>query len=420
MSVSRRRFLRSCVAMGVLATGAGVSPRAAMGAPRRRLRHLQLQEQAGELGVHVPEGFSVRVVAQAGREPVPGCGYDWHTYPDGGAVFAQANGGWIYVSNSEMPCLSTKKSVMRANGGVGALRFNAAGDVTDAYPILEGSIRNCAGGATPWGTWLSCEEYRNGQVWECDPTGKLPAKPLPALGIFTHEAAAVDDVRGHVYLSEDEYHGYLYRFRPRAYPDLSEGKLEAALLQETGTPGAWSLDWVEIPDPQGGADNPCREQVEATTFLGGEGLWYHENTIYLATKHDGRVWSVDLVRQLVTLVYDKNAEPAEYVDDIDNLLVAPDGSVLIAEERHDMRLLAVNADGSMYPLVRVAGQEQSEIAGQAFSPDGTRLYFSSQRGPGRGMPGVPLSPPYFKKFSTCVPLPQNAGITYEVRGQFFE
>ena len=50
--------------------------------------------------------------------------------------------------------------------------------------------------------------------------------------------------------------------------------------------------------------------------------------------------------------------------------------------------LALGADltGLALPFLRVVGQGGSELAGPAFSPDGSRLYFSSQRGrDGRGI-----------------------------------
>ena len=103
----------------------------------------------------------------------------------------------MYVSNSEMPRIGP------VAGGVGALRFAADGTLIQAYPILEGSSLNCAGGPTPWGTWLSCEEQEEGTVWECDPMGARPAEPRPALGLFYHEAVTVDSPAGRLYLTED-------------------------------------------------------------------------------------------------------------------------------------------------------------------------------------------------------------------------
>ena len=134
-------------------------------------------------GIQLPAGFTSRVIARS-RQRVAGTGYLWHDAPDGGACFADGT-GWIYVSNSEIPLL----------GGASAVRFGAAGTVVGAYRILGGTNVNCAGGATPWGTWLSCEEVPLGRVFETDPYGVRSASARTRMGRFKHEAAACDPDR---------------------------------------------------------------------------------------------------------------------------------------------------------------------------------------------------------------------------------
>ena len=132
---------------------------------------------------------------------------------------------------------------------MGALRFDATGTVIDAYPILKGTNVNCAGGPTPWDTWLSCEEFANGRVFETDPWGAVEAIERPSLVRFKHEAATVDPEYGGAYLSEDETDGRLYRFQSSAtdehgHPSLTEGVLQVAVVDTSGT-----VTWRPIPDP---------------------------------------------------------------------------------------------------------------------------------------------------------------------------
>ena len=363
--------------MGVLATGSMLSrcresnPVGATQKPPSRtlgdrLGKLGPLQPPDENGVRLPEGFSSRVVAQSSQEPVPGCGYRWHPAPDGAAVFT-TDDGWVYVSNSE---------VGGNQGGVGALRFDLQGRVIDSYSILDGTSTNCAGGPTPWGTWLSCEEFDQGRVWECDPLGKKQAIVRPALGVFKHEAAAVDPVQNDIYLTEDTGDGLFYRFRPGSRePDLSAGRLEAAEVMEGG-----KVVWHRVKDPSG-VVQPTRMQVpQATLFKGGEGAWHHDQVIYFTTTQDGRVWAYDISASTITVIYDDDDHAEPELTGVDNITVSAGGDVIVAEDGGDNQIIAVLPDRKTAPLLRVVGHDKSEITGPVFDPSGTRLYFSSQRG----------------------------------------
>ncbi|MDY7025209.1 MAG: DUF839 domain-containing protein [Pseudomonadota bacterium] len=343
-------------------------------------------------GLRLPEGFSSRVVATSGRR-VANSLYRWHTFPDGGATFATDDGGWVYVSNSEVP----------VRGGVGALRFNAAGEIVDAYPILRGTNINCAGGPTPWGTWISCEEFERGYAWECDPLGQLKAIKRPALGMFKHEAVAIDPILGHVYLTEDEPDGNFYRFIAAGHIgerlNLDEGQLQVASVDASGY-----VNWIDVPNPEPKlllGESATRHQVaDATVFKGGEGIWYHQGLVYFTTKGDNRVWELDTQSQQLAIIYDDDVSPTPILTGVDNVTVSERGSVLVGEDGGDMQIVVLTADRSVSPLVQVVGQDGSEITGPALSPDGSRLYFSSQRGT-------------LSRRATS-----GRGITYEVTGPF--
>jgi len=317
------------------------------------------------LGIQLPDGFTARIVATSGAR-VEGTTYSWHSAPDGGACFAAPKGGWVYVSNSE--------SVF---GGAGALRFDADGEVVDAYLILSGTTANCAGGATPWGTWLSCEEHDGGQVWECDPLGTSDAIVRPGLGRFKHEAAACDPDGKQVFLTEDTPEGKLRRFRPSEWEDLSAGVLEAAVVNGS------TVTWTTAID-------------DASPFNGGEGAWYADGRMWFTTKGDNRVWELDVraTPNTISVRYDDSTSPHPVLTGVDNIVGAPNGDLFVAEDGGNMELVRISAAGDVSPFLRLLDQPGSEITGPAFSPDGSRLYFSSQRGP----------------------LGTGSGVTYEVQG----
>ncbi|WP_159767290.1 alkaline phosphatase PhoX [Streptomyces sp. HM190] len=348
----------------------GAGPYGALGAPDAN-------------GIRLPSGFTSRVVARSGQR-VPGTSYTWHNAPDGGACYADGS-GWIYVSNSEIS----------PSGGASAVRFSATGTVTSAYRILSGTRTNCAGGKTPWNTWLSCEEVDRGYVYETDPWGVKAAVRRDAMGRFKHEAAAADPERGVVYMTEDVTDGCFYRFRPTTWGDLSSGTLEV-LVAGTGTSGP--VTWARVPDPSGAT--ATRNQVSgAKRFNGGEGCHYADGTCWFTTKGDNRVWQYDTAAQTIELAYDDSLVTGGNapLTGVDNVTGTASGDLFVAEDGGTMEICVITPDDVVAAFLRVDGQSSSEITGPAFSPDGSRLYFSSQRGTSGSSSG---------------------GITYEVTGPF--
>ena len=337
-------------------------------------------------GLRLPQGFVSKVLAQSGQR-VANSDYVWHRAPDGGATFMTPDGGWIYVSNSEVS----------GTGGVGAIRFGADGTLLSAYRTLSGSDRNCAGGPTPWHSWLSGEEHSAGRIWETDPYGERSAVARPALGVFTHEAVAVDDVRQQIYMTEDLPDGRLYRFTPEqltplGHPILSSGTLEVAQVMSGG-----GVVWHPVRDPEVRGGTPTRYQVaESTAFHGGEGIWFHRGTVFFSTKGTVQVWRYDTNTSTIDVLYDGRVLSDPPLRTVDNITVSCCGDVLVAEDGGSMQIVAILPDGQLKPLLQIVGHDGSEVTGPAFSPDGTRLYFSSQRGS------------------------NGSGVTFEVQGRFHD
>lgn len=335
-------------------------------------------------GIQLPSCFSSRVIARSGQT-VAGTSYTWHNAPDGGACFADGS-GWIYVSNSEI----------NPGGGVSAVKFNSSGTVTGAYRIMSNTRQNCAGGKTPWNTWLSCEEVSLGYVYETDPWGVNAATRRDALGRFKHEAAAADPVRRVIYLTEDETDGCLYRFTPATWGNLSSGTLQV-LKAGTGTSG--SFTWANVPDPDG-SPTATRNQVSGVKrFNGGEGCHYANDTVWFTTKGDNRVWQLNLTNNTYELAYDDTLVTggSAPLTGVDNVTGSSSGDLFVAEDGGNMEICVITPDDVVAPFLRITGQSGSEITGPAFSPSGNRLYFSSQRGTTGSSSG---------------------GITYEVTGPF--
>lgn len=260
----------------------------------------------------------------------------------------------------------------------------------EAYRVLSGTNRNCAGNMTPWGSYLSCEEVERGLIWECDPWGDRKARPRPALGRFVHESVVVEPLSQQLYLTEDVADGRLYRFtasqkNAQGAPDLTEGLLEVAQVVQRGKIDG--LVWHPIADPLA-RHQPTREQVkQSTPFRGGEGICYLRGLICFVTKFDNRVWAIDVKNQTITIVYDADFQAAPLLQGVDNLIATADGNLLVSEDGGDMQLITLTLSGQLQPFLKLHGHDRSELTGLAFSPDQQRLYVSSQRG-SRGRPSA--------------------------------
>ena len=371
--ISRRQLIVS----GALAAGA------LAGSPRLLREALAAPARAGASpygplgppdanGLMLPPGFSSREIAR-GLSTV--AGYPWPVFPDGQATFATGDGGWILVTNSE--------SLAFTGAGTSAIRFRPDGAIAAAYRILAGTNANCAGGPTPWGTWLSCEEHAAGLVWECDPAGRLPALARPALGVFSHEAAAVEPAGGQLYLTEDQGDGGFYRFTPTAYPSLLEGLLEVAVVAADG-----SVGWREVPNPTPTPlETPTRQQVpEMTRFDGGEGIWHDGGVLYFTTKGDRRLWAYDARTGMLEVVFDHALAPDSSLDAVDNVTVSAASEIFVCEDGGNMEIGLITPEREVSPFLRftgaahpVSGEYKSEVCGVVFDPSGTRMYCTSQR-----------------------------------------
>jgi secreted PhoX family phosphatase len=119
---------------------------------------------------------------------------------------------------------------------------------------------------------------------------------------------------------------------------------------------------------------------ESTVFRGGEGLFYHDGVMFLATKGDDRVWAYDIASATMSVLYDNATDANPILSGVDNLVGTCCGDLLVAEDGGDMQIVAILPDGTLKPMMQIVNHDASEVTGPAFDPSGTRLYFSSQRG----------------------------------------
>jgi secreted PhoX family phosphatase len=450
MTLSRRNFLGRTVLAGIgaslvgnLETVASAAPAAARGKTTAGYGPL-VADRAGRLSL--PRGFSYRVVTHAGEtrlesgEPTP----EKH---DGMATFPRAGGGCVIVYNHEInrshnaaypvPALPGLTYDPGAPGGCTVVEVDEEGKRVTEFVGLAGTSTNCAGGRTPWNTWLSCEEteeragnglqLNHGYVFEVDPyvrAANQDPQPIKALGRFAHEAIVVDPNTGHLYETEDASspNGLFYRYTPpSAAMPLGTGKLrelgdtdgtleamratdpsglhvdDLSRATEVGT--RYDVTWTNIPDRDAATTStrkqPPSDQVTRARKL--EGAWWDERGCYFVASfarsespglpHDGQVWFYDPLAGAVELKlrFAVDADDTN-TDGPDNITVSPYGGVIMAEDGEGQQhLFGATAEGATYPMARndlnvgtAQEPEFSEFTGPVYSPDGKYLFANVQ------------------------------------------
>ena len=373
----------------------------------------------------LPRGFSYRLLSSLGNAMTDGC-----TVPDkadGMGCFSLGNDEIVLIRNHELVPADDAGGVLAKGfgtrdgaivpGGTTSIVLDATTlEVKREFRSLAGTIRNCSGGITPWGSWLTCEEAptgpgqrfgeglaeNHGWVFEvpANATGLIDAVPLKAMGRFNHEAACIDPRTGIVYLSEDRDDSVLYRFVPTTPGRLGDGGLLQAMVVEglSDTRNWTSADmavgsrhtvrWIDCDDV-GSPNDDLRSRAAAkgaAVVARGEGIHTGTDEIFVCSTNGGQ----RKLGQILRLVPGTGGEPdqielffeSQSKDQFnygDNLTVGPNGHLIVCEDQYtevvDNHLRGITPDGRAYTLGRL--RMQTELAGGCFSPDGKWFFVNA-------------------------------------------
>ncbi len=449
--LDRRHFLRGMAAGGATLMGSSLLPLAPWSLFNRLDAATLRPRGNGRLGplvqspdcpeLWIPEGFRVVALSRSHGPSLVDSSFLVPNAMDGMAAFPLPNGNVRLIRNHEMqnPAdrpvpLGDRPYDPLASGGTTSLEVALRGEGADLRPellaeyvSLGGTHVNCAGGLTPWNTWLSCEETTagptqgfaraHGYIFEVpvSAVGSVDPVPLPAMGRMVHEATAVDPETGIVYETED------MRWRPEADPPLPgsgfyrfipnrPGELVAGgrlqVLAVLGSPGYHTVtgqqvgqvlpvEWLDIenPDPAEAETDPSalfREAYDrgAARFERLEGCFWGDGSCYFVSTSGGDAGAGQVWRYLpgpdggtLTLLFESPSH--DILDSPDNICTAPDGSIVLCEDGSEEQFIRVlRQDSVMLDLVKqpmVSGEpEPHEFAGSCFSPDGRVLFFNVQ------------------------------------------
>ena len=441
--LSRRAVIeRSAAGVGIALSGSftglfGSEALAHRGPRPRPLGYGPLVDDPAGL-LSLPEGFSYSIVAQSGvttlesGDPTP-------SDPDGTASFPRRHGGSVLIANHEVggvepfpvPRIEGFVYDPVAGGGTTTIEVDRHGRRIREYVSLAGTHNNCAGGSSPWRTWLTCEEAESltgqtkphGYVFEVDPydqDANRDPKPIKALGRYAHEALVVDPHRGTIYLTEDAGtpNGLLYRWTPPddALPlgkgvlrELADDAGELAAMKATTRRGrhvpdlsvatqhgtTYDVEWVAVPD-RDAATVSTRKQFtddQITRSRKLEGMWWGDGGAYFvcsfarfedgsAAQHDGQVWFLDPDEDTIELklhfVYTPGDQDSDE-DGPDNITVSAYGGLIIAEDGEGKQHLVGSSErGETFFFARNDDPEDSEFTGPNFSPDRKTLFANVQ------------------------------------------
>ena len=351
---------------------------------------------------------------------------------DGMAAFAWA-GRVRLIRNHELtmgPAIGAPSLTydVAAGGGTTTLDFDGSrGAWLGARASLGGTVRNCAGGPTPWGSWLTCEEsvaepgtnqpFRqvHGYIFEVPLDGSSTREPLVAMGRFVHEAVAIDPATGIVYETEDARRAGFYRFLPKNRERLSDGgslqmlaiagrpRVDTRTAQRVGS--TYTVTWVPIDQPDrahvGGERPGSGGGVFEQGWLRGgaafarlEGAWFGGGKVYVTATSGGdaamgQVWELDVATNSLRLVFESPG--ASVLNMPDNICVSPRrGLVLCEDATQNPCVRGLTVDGRLFTFARnnvvLAGQSRGmsgdfrarEFAGATYSPDGQWLFLNIQ------------------------------------------